>query len=396
MNKKNIRLKLIYYLSLIGFFAIFSTTISKNPVLPLYAKSLGSNETIIGLIAAISPLAGIIFSLPIGIFSDKIGRKKLLVIAGFVFLISPLLYLAISNPLHLIPIRFFHGIATAILGPVASAIIVERYAASKGEKLGIYSSATLIGRTIAPFIGGFIISYFAMLQNSLNYKLVYVAAFIFALPVFILIFFVKEEKKTAAVREAGLSGLAQSFLYVFKEKRLLATALVEMATYFAFGALETYLPLYLQSKNIPVYQIGLIFSIQILSIAASKPFFGRIADRFDKRLQILIGILTLGVSLALLPYFSSIYSIILIGIIFGLGMSFSTIATSAYTGDIAKKDRIGTSMGALSSIMDIGHSAGPFITGIIISRYSYSAGFAGSLILSIATAVFFIFSAYRK
>lgn len=50
----------IIQLSVIGFLAIFSTTISKNPVLPLYASSLGANDALIGLISAISPLAGIL------------------------------------------------------------------------------------------------------------------------------------------------------------------------------------------------------------------------------------------------------------------------------------------------------------------------------------------------
>lgn len=66
-----------------------------------------------------------------------------------------------------------------------------------------------------------------------------------------------------------------------------------------------------------------------------------------------------------------IYFLVLIGF-FGI---FSTIATPTYLAEIALKSRIGTTLGGLSSIMDIGHSLGPFITGIIISYFSYSVGF---------------------
>ena len=125
----------VYYLFLLGFFAIFSTTISKSPVLPLFAQSLGAGDSIIGLIAAFSPLAGILFSFPVGVLSDHLGRKKLLVCAGFIFLAAPLTYLFITNPLWLIPVRFFHGAATAILGPVVSAVIAEKFPANKGEML---------------------------------------------------------------------------------------------------------------------------------------------------------------------------------------------------------------------------------------------------------------------
>lgn len=52
----------MYGLFLIGFFAIFSTTISKNPVLPLFSQALGAGDAVIGLIAAVSPLAGILLS----------------------------------------------------------------------------------------------------------------------------------------------------------------------------------------------------------------------------------------------------------------------------------------------------------------------------------------------
>ena len=44
--------QMVCYLSLLGFFAIFSTTISKNPVLPLFSQALGADDAVIGLIAA--------------------------------------------------------------------------------------------------------------------------------------------------------------------------------------------------------------------------------------------------------------------------------------------------------------------------------------------------------
>ena len=125
-------------LFLLGFFAIFSTTISKNPVLPLFSQALGASDAVIGMIAAVSPLAGILFSFPVGVLSDHLGRRKLLIASGLVFLSAPVLYLFITDPFWLIPVRFFHGTATAILTPVISAIIAERFPEKKGEMLGQY------------------------------------------------------------------------------------------------------------------------------------------------------------------------------------------------------------------------------------------------------------------
>ena len=380
----------IYYLSLIAFFAIFSTTISKSPVLSLYAKSMGATESIIGLIAFFSPLAGILFSFPIGMLSDRFGRKRLLLISGAVMIVAPLMYFFVINPFYLIPIRFFHGIATAILGPVISAMIVERYAKNKGEMLGIYSSATLVGRAIAPLVGGAIISVFLSFPSGFNYRIVYIAALISGMLAFIFILFTKDAKNR--IDKPGLSEFLSSLKYFVGEKRLFATSLVEMATYFSYGIFETYIPLFLAAKNVPAYEIGLIFSAQILAIALSKPFFGKLADRIDMRMQILAGILTIGITMAIITLFSNMIAILVIGIIFGIGLSFSTVATSAYVGEITKKDKLGASMGALSSIMDIGHSTGPFIAGVIIQATTYSAGFMAALVLSVGVAVFFYIS----
>lgn len=393
----NSKVSTITLLSTIGFFGIFSTTISKNPVLPLFMKSMHAQADVIGVIAAISPLAGIIFSFPVGLLADKIGKKKLLIVSAFVFLLSPLLYLMVASPWALIPIRFFHGIATAILGPVASAIILSEYRENKGEMLGLYSSATLVGRTLAPILGGAIISLFIGLSGNWNYRLVYIGAFLLAIPVFILSFLIVSDRSTASgVKKVTLRDFGDSMGTFITNRRLLGTALVEMATYFTYGAFETYLPLYLQGKGLPPYQIGFIFSLQILAIALTKPLFGRLSDRIDRRVQILVGIVVLGASFALIPAVSGIAAATLIGIVFGLGLSFSTVATSTYVADVAAHENLGASIGALSSIMDIGQSSGPLIIGAIIQVSTMGTGFLADFIICLASALLFVLLNFRR
>jgi DHA1 family multidrug resistance protein-like MFS transporter len=385
---------IIYFISFIGFFSIFSTTISKSPVLPLFVKGLGGNDSIIGLISAISPIAGIILSFPVGMLSDKIGLKKMLYFAGLIFLIAPLLYFFVNNPLLLIPIRFFHGIATAILGPVSSVMIFNAFPKSKGEKLGVYSSATLFGRALAPLVGGFIISLFTAISDVMVFRYVYAFAFILGIITFILILSMKYEDTnysgTTHSQSPSYSDFTKSLKSFLQNRILLSTALVEMATYFAFGSFETFLPIYLSSIGYPTYLIGMIFSVQILSIAFSKPLFGRISDSTDRRLQIVAGILLLGICIVALPFVSALIPVFGLSFLFGIGVSSSTVSTSAYVSDIAEKDEQGASIGALSSIMDIGHSAGPFLTGIIITYSSISFGFFASFVLCIIVAMTFL------
>jgi MFS family permease len=380
-------------LFLIGFFAIFSTTISKNPVLPLFSQALGASDAVIGLIAAVSPLAGILFSFPVGVLSDHVGRRRLLIASGLVFLIAPLLYLFITDPFWLIPVRFFHGTATAILGPVISAIIAERFPEKKGEMLGQYSSATLIGRTLAPLAGGAIISFFILYPGLIPYKMVYVAAAMAAVPVFLLTLTYREDN-AGRLAILPFSLFKRSFVTFFSNRRLRATAMVDMATYFAFGAVETFLPLVLFSQGVSAYQIGILFAVQVVIIAVTKPIFGRIADRVDKRGQIVAGLLLLGCFVAVIPFASSFGMLLSVSSLLGIGMSLSTVATSAYVADMAREEEMGASMGALSSVMDIGHAAGPLVTGVIITMSGFVQGFFASFLIAAVVCVVFVISVH--
>ena len=363
---------------------------AKNPVLPLFVKALGSPDAVIGVIAAVSPLAGILFSFPVGFLSDRIGRRRLLVFAGVVFLTAPALYLVVTNAWLLLPIRFFHGLATAILGPIASAIICDEYPDTKGEKLGLYSSATLVGRTIAPVAGGALITLLAFLPGVWNFRMVYLACLAAGAVVFILALSFREttlpktEIEPLSVRDMG-----RSLRAILANPHLLGTGLVEMATYFAFGAFESYLPLYLSRSGVPAYQIGLLFAAQVLAIAVSKPLFGKLSDRIDRRIQILSGIAIVGAGIALIGATKDYAVVLAFSILFGLGMSLSTVATNSYVADVASRSKVGSSLGALSSIMDVGHSGGPLVTGFVAGAAGISAGFLLSFAVAAAGAVAF-------
>lgn len=389
--------KFFYLISLIGFFGIFSTTISKTPVLPLLVKNgLGGSDATLGLISFFSPLAGMLFSFPIGVLLDRLGFKKLMRASAFFFCAAPLGYLFISNPWWLIPLRFFHGFATAILGPAAAAAISRIYFADKGKKLGLYSSATLIGRTIAPTIGGFVIALAAAqgLAPLLTYKTVYLIAFCASLPILFFIPSLDYPNSKSNNQNNGrlkFNDFNAGLKYFFGNKILFSTGLVEMTIYFAYGIVETFLPVYMQNNGFRAGTIGLIFSLQVIILAFFKPIFGHLSDIVDKRLQIIIGLTFTAVAIYLIIYRPNIWFIVIGSIIFGLGMAIATSATSVYAADIAQTDKLGGVMGALSSIMDVGQSFGPLIAGgIATAMASVSAGFMAIPILCLLTGIFFV------
>jgi DHA1 family multidrug resistance protein-like MFS transporter len=74
---------------------------------------------------------------------------------------------------------------------------------------------------------------------------------------------------------------------------------------------------------------------------------------------------------------SSYYVVIMAVIaVFGLGLATVTASTSALVADLSRAEGRGGALGVLSSIMDVGHSSGPMVSGVLIGAFSYEPSFA--------------------
>ena len=161
-------------LILIGFFARLSYGMARTPLLALFAKSLGASSAFIGLAVGMSTVTGIFFKAPSGTLSDLYGRRKILFAATLIFGLMPFTYYLVNDYKFLIVIRFFHGFATAIYGPVAMAVIMDIAGDKKGQLVGTYSSAGLIGGLIAAPFSGWLLNYLGGDTPSLAvYKTMY-------------------------------------------------------------------------------------------------------------------------------------------------------------------------------------------------------------------------------
>jgi len=369
------------WLCIMGGLAIFSTTMSKNPALPLFIKSLGVGEGALGFIAAASTVVGIVVSLPAGALSDMWGRRRVVILSMIVFASAPFLYLLVRAPWHLVLVRIYHGLATAILGPVAMATVADTFQEGRGERMAWYSSATMIGRFIAPTMGGVLI-----MGN--DFRLVYLGCGIagtLALVAALRLPRVVEEK------EENGKGLGESWANMRQElgillghKDILLTSLMEAAQFFAFGAVETFLPLYLLGLDWGPRIIGPLFTVQVLTTTVTKPMMGRLSDRFGRKRFIVLGLLLGAIAAAAMPWATHWWSVAVLMVAFGLGMATVTASTSALVSDLSRATAYGASLGMLSSVMDIGHSTGPMVTGLLVASIGYAGAFgtvAGVLVL---------------
>ena len=360
-------------LCVMGGLAIFSSTMAKNPVLPLFIRSLGVPVSTVGFIAAASTVVGILVSIPAGILSDVIGRKRVILVAAFVFATAPFLYLLVHLPWQLVLVRIYHGLATAILGPVAMAAVADTYQKGRGERMGWYSSATMVGRFLAPFVGGALIFgenyHWVFLVDGISGVLALLAAI--CLPISV--------SATGPVgetlrRERGKIG--RELGVIFRHPGILATSGIEAVQYFAYGTIETYLPIYLNEKlKYTPMEIGLLFTVQILAATVTKPVMGRVSDRYGRVPMIAAGLALGGVTTAVMILSNNYFVIAVLVGVFGLGLATTTASTSALVADLSKAYARGSALGVLSSIMDVGHSTGPMVAGILIAATSYEMTF---------------------
>lgn len=370
-----------------GFFAIFSSTISKSPVLPLFASSLGADPAGVGAVASVSAFTGIVASIPAGILADRIGKRRMLLISLLIFSTAPFLYLMVRELWHLALVRFYHGFATAIFVPVAMASVAGLYQGERGEKIGWFSTATLLGRFLAPLAGGGIIAFFMTAFGS-GVQAVYLVCASAGLIGLLLFWRVRSDESTKAPK-AGWSESFASFREIVSDRRILITAAVEAAILFAYGTFETFLPLAAVAANLSPAEVGIFLSSQVITLALTKPFMGRLSDRRGRRPQILWGALVSAVAVAGFAAARSFFPLLLLSIVFGLGLSVVTSATAALIADMSRSRAHGAAMGILGSVMDIGHTAGPLVSGMLARSFGFGAAFAMAGILLIATAGLF-------
>jgi MFS family permease len=142
-----------------GFVAYCSYAICRTPLLPLFARDLGAGPALIGFVMGASTITGIVVKMPAGALSDVFGRRRLLIAGALVFATLPFTYLVASTLAVLILLRFLHGSATAIFGPVASASLSDIAPATKrGTWLSTYSTAQGAGQALGPVLAGYLIA----------------------------------------------------------------------------------------------------------------------------------------------------------------------------------------------------------------------------------------------
>ena len=353
------------------------------PVIPLYAQTLGAPVAMVGFAVGVFSYAAALTMIPFGMLSDRFGRRRFLVAGLVMFTVAPLFYVWVSSPAQLILVRVFHGLASAAFIPPANALVVDMSPPERrGEALGWFTSAAMIGFIVGPITGGFLLdccgfnaAFYASIAASL-------AALLLILPWL--------KGMPAALVAAGSEG--EGLWVWLRQRRVIGALGTVLFIVFGSGTMVAFLPLHGVGIGVNAAQAGIIITAMYASSALLRAPAGILSDRMGRETVILVGFIMSAAGIALFSVFSSFALLMVVGIVFGFGMGLAVTAGFALAADLASSNARGLAMGAANSSLQAGLAIGATTMGGVASALGFESMFAicGAILAAGLVAVFFL------
>ncbi|MCQ5377128.1 MAG: MFS transporter [Candidatus Methanomethylicia archaeon] len=367
------------------------------PFLPLYAQILGAGSGLdIGLLSSAFLLTRTFLATPFGMASDRIGRKKMIMLGMAVYAITSILFALSESWFQLLIFRLLQGVASAMVWPPATALVADLTPAGKrGAAMGIYNSISMSGWVIGPAVGGGIQWYarnVMMLEQLESFRLPFYFSAALSLISLSLVWFLV---KLPAIQRKGMDPPA---LFPFKHiegkfKKTIYSLLVIGISYgFATSFIEPLLVYFVQheyflSPDEVTQSMAAIFSVTGIATLLVMVYAGRLADKFSKKKIIAVFTSVAQALTIAMPFSGSISNI---GVVMVIRSAFYSLTSPAYTAlqqDLLPQKVRGTLTGMFDTFFGLGSIAGPVISFILYDEVSHSMPFIVSGILGIATVL---------
>lgn len=377
-------------LCVIGFLAYCSYALCRTPLLPLLARELGATPAMVGLVMGASTVTGVLVKLPAGAWSDVVGRRPMLLLGTIVFATMPFAYLGVASLGALVALRFVHGAATAIFGPVASASLSDvAPAARRGAWLGTYSTFQGAGQALGPVIAGYLIA-------GGRYDLAFVIAGLFAIATpFLAAGWPAAPVPQTSAGPSRLGHFSRGIADVCRQPPILMTSLAQAAQFVLNGMLNAFLPLFARDVlGLTLSQLGWLFAMQTATTLATRPVIGMLSDRIGRRGVIVAGLMVCGAAVILVSMAAGLPGLVAAIFTYAVGVAVTTAATSAYITDLSARARYGSAHGVFGTIYDVGDALGPIVAGLLVASLGYALMFRIMAAISLVVAiVFYVMSA---
>lgn len=353
----------------IGFLNFASMTLL-YPVIPPFAASLGGTVTQVGIAVGLQSYVAALTQAPLGLLSDRLGRRRLLLAGIVVYILCYISYLFVGSLEVLIVVRAINGLGNAAFYPAASALIVDMAPLEKrGEALGLFATGTQLGSMAGPALGGFLL-------QSYNYQVTFLTSAVIS--ILGLLLALSSSKGGGGGAISHREKLSINWLWDKESIISMAATLIVMV---GIASIISFLPLYGPKININVAQVGMIIGTIFTGSVLLRFLAGKLSDRLGRMPVILVGMTLCAVGA--LPFFfvTTAFPMHLAALVFGVGIGSTLPACSALIADRAPLRMRGFAMGLNSASFNAGMALGATFLGIIADK-------AGFPIMYLTTSAF--------
>ena len=349
------------------------------PIVPLFAASLGADTAQVGLInSAFMCMAGLL-SIPSGLLSDRIGRRRPL-LAGLVLLAGSSLLLAVSRtPLQMGAIYLVFGIGLALVTPTLMSYVADiTPPEALGHAFGWYTMALYSGMTLGPAAGGF-------LAGLLGLRPVFVCSGSLIMVMVVVAFVLLPDPPDRPRRGSGPLAIPATLIDLRHNRRLMACLLLTVGGCVGFGMFISFMPLYVASLGLETTAVGLVCATQALANALARIPAGWLCDRVgDRRLLVFAGITCFSLAMAAFGLCTDLMELLAAASGMGLSMGIAFTVICALIVDAVPAGMRGLAMGCYNTCVYLGMMSCAIGMGMVIRGSGFPLGFflTGGVIFS--------------
>ncbi|MBI4317153.1 MAG: MFS transporter [Chloroflexi bacterium] len=350
------------------------------PILPLFlANVLGAGAVTIGLIEGIAESTASLLKVFSGWLSDRFGRRKPLMVAGYGFsnLIKPLLALS-TVWWHVLGIRFADRVGKGIRGAPRDALIADSTTQEvRGKAFGFHRTLDTIGAAIGPMAAFAILAAF---QN--DYRLVFVLSAIpGVLSVIVLVVFLRERRaprpRAKELPKLGFGSLGRPFL-VFS---LIATVFTLGNSSDAFLILRAQ-DLGLATALVPIAYLTFNITYTLLAMP-----FGSLSDKIGRRAVIVGGYLVFAAVYLGFAFASAAWAVWGLFAAYGFYYALTEGVQRAYVADLVPQNVRGSAMGTFNALVGITALPASIVGGTLWQVINPSATFVYGAAFAVLAAL---------
>jgi len=376
------------------FFSIFATVTGVGivvPLLPVYAHDLGASGFYIGMIFGAFSLARTFFLPYFGRLSDLKGRKPLIIPGLLAYALISLGFVFVKEVNALIVLRFFQGIASAMLMPIIQAYVGDiTPAGNEGFSMGLFNMSMFCGLSIGPLLGG-------VINDRFSLEASFICMGLLAFIGFFLCLFLLPPTHSEKYISSGKSPI--KWKQLFFDRNIVTIFVFRFSHILCIGIVWAFLPLFAKLKfSISSSAIGFLIMLGVLVSGALHVPMGLLADRLSKRWMVIAGGLMVACAVFSFEWAQDFWGLVWSSIFFGFG---GGIAMPALMAIAVVKGSETDSMGSVMAILTLAHSlgmlCGSLIGGLMIDVFQLRAAFPlGAVVMALTVAVFFVSTRPRR